>query len=37
MRKQDGFFHSKRNNLSQYDKRRIMDYSFMRGNGDDNF
>ena len=30
MRKQDEVFHSERNNLSQYDKRRIMDYSFMQ-------
>ena len=30
MRKQEGFFYSERNNLSQYDKRRIMDYSFLQ-------
>jgi len=28
MRKKEKFFLSERNNLSQYDKRGIMDYSF---------
>jgi hypothetical protein len=29
-RKQEGFFHSERNNLSQYDKQCIMDNSFLQ-------